>query len=714
MTVATPATTPFLHVQGREILDADGQAIFLRGVNIDTYYYRYVWDPAAPSSYATRADIEYLDDLGVTAIRLSLHWRYFETALGHDLIDAYLDWCEQAGIHVILDMHVVPPEDDILEGRIWDDPVAQEQFIDLWTDIAARYAGRTIVAGYDLYNEPAPPDAAQWWELAGRTATAIRTVDANHILFVENPLTGDGAFPLLPLADPNVVYSFHDYFPFVVSHAGAAWVGDSPVPDDYVYPGPALVGMEWADWSEDAAVFAGRTDEWLYWDSGLLTVPAGVAFATLKPATHGNAGAVWFDDLELEYNGVPRTIYNPGMETASGDDSGQPANWNYWSDSGFSGEWSGEYAHNGDHSLKIGSDGDGFGVWTQSESIFTDPLIPVQAGDTLRVRGWIYAPQNNGGGVSLGLDYLNGVYANYDRDRLLADMQPYIDWATANNVPLQVGEFGVMSSAPGDSRWNWIADKIDAMNEAGLHWALWTYREPSAPGFGLYHGDDPDGRLVEILRQGLEAASVIVGTAGNDRFTNNPGDDFFDGLAGIDTVVFTGDRAGYRIDLTADGRTIGDQTGTDGTDTLTAIERLEFADHKLALDLSPGEHAGQALEFIGALAFNVIHSPDVVGAILSFFDQGQDLTSLSQLAIEVGLVRDLAGSGSNDDLARLVWRNIIGSEANAIEVDMLVSYMDGRNASYSQAEFIATVAALEVNQQHIDLVGLQETGVEFA
>lgn len=61
------------------------------------------------------------------------------------------------------------------------------------------------------------------------------------------------------------------------------------------------------------------------------------------------------------------------------------------------------------------------------EWVMIQPLFPVQAGDTLQVRGWFLAPENNGGGISLGVDYLNGVYSAYDRTRLQADIQPYRD-----------------------------------------------------------------------------------------------------------------------------------------------------------------------------------------------------------------------------------------------------------------------------------------------
>lgn len=495
----------FLRVQGREIVAGNGRPVYLRGVNMHTNYYSYAWDPNAPWDYATQQDIRYLARLGATAIRLGFHWRYFDSSLGFDLLDSYLDWCEQAGIYVILDMHVVPPDEDILQGGIWDDPAAQQRFLDLWTAIAARYAGRAIVAGYDLYNEPAPPDAAQWWALAERAGAAIRAVDANHILFIENPLLEDDAFSLL--TDPNVVYSFHEYRPFAVSHAGAEWVGDVPVPTSYSYPGSVLVDVEWLASAEDAAEFSGKSKGWISWDSGALTVPAGAEFAGLTPFVWGNAGSVWFDELKLFRNGKRQKLFNPGLESASWQRENMPAGWFFWSESGFTGVWSSTRPYRGKRSLQINSDGDGYGEWGQANWILTAPLLAVRPGDTLQVRGWLRAPKNKGG-AGLGMNYLKGVYVDYNRARLQADMQPYLDWAAANNVPLFVGEFGAISGTPGNSRHNLVGDTISVMNQAGLHWSLWAYRDGEPPTFGLYLGDELDEGLAEILRQGFGAASA--------------------------------------------------------------------------------------------------------------------------------------------------------------------------------------------------------------
>jgi hypothetical protein len=36
----------------------------------------------------------------------------------------------------------------------------------------------------------------------------------------------DGVLSMIPLADTNLIYTFHDYDPFVFTHQGATWVGE--------------------------------------------------------------------------------------------------------------------------------------------------------------------------------------------------------------------------------------------------------------------------------------------------------------------------------------------------------------------------------------------------------------------------------------------------------------------------------------------------------
>ncbi len=503
---ASKVPTRFLRVSGKNILGDNGKPVLLRGFNMDTNNYQFQWDESSPWTNAYQKDIQYLKTLGVNSIRLALHWRYFDSPMGYKLIDSYLRWCEQAGIYVILDMHVAPPEETNDNGKFWTDPVSRQKLLDLWSAIAARYANRTIVAGYDLFNEPAPPQEDQWWTLVSDISSVIRAVDNQHILFIEPAMTGQGEGDFRLQNDPNVVYSYHDYYPFIMTHAGYGWAGDSPVPVDYPYPGRALTGLEWANWAPDAATFKGKATSWKQQVSGSLTVPTGAEFATIKLSVAGNVGSVWFDDVSLKQNGRVFPVFNPAMEDPSILDAKNPANWTFWSSGNFTGQWDSKNRQSSrGHSLKLsGNDVSGFAVWTQQAGTFTDPLLKVKAGDKLEVRGWVYAPQNRGGEISISVDYLKGNYQQYNKSQLLADVNRYLQWAKTSNVPLYVGEFGALSASPQDTRYNIIRDKISVMNTAGVGWGLWSYRNFSSPYFGLYLNEKLDTRLADIVKAGLK------------------------------------------------------------------------------------------------------------------------------------------------------------------------------------------------------------------
>lgn len=206
---------------------------------------------------------------------------------------------------------------------------------------------------------------------------------------------------------------------------------------------------------------------------------------------------------------------------------------------------------------------------------------------------------------------------------------------------------------------------------------------------------------------------MFIGTSTNELFMGGTGDDTIDGGAGIDTSIYSGMRARFNLTKISEGFYLTDNTGAEGTDKLTNIERLTFADQKIALDLSPQQNAGQALAFIGLMAPQLITEPAVVGNILGLFDAGSTFLEVSQLALNVGLVNLIAGASSNLALAAMAFRNVIGQEADAATLNMLVAYMDGRSATYSQAEFMTVVAGLEENLAHIELVGLQQMGVAY-
>jgi len=80
---------------------------------------------------------------------------------------------------------------------------------------------------------------------------------------------------------------------------------------------------------------------------------------------------------------------------------------------------------------------------------------------------------------------------------------------------------------------------------------------------------------------GSSDKNVLRTDLGNDILRGGAGDDTIDGGAGNDTAVFSGVRSNYSITLQDGVFTVSDNAGSEGTDILTNIENLRFADVEL-------------------------------------------------------------------------------------------------------------------------------------
>ncbi len=105
----------------------------------------------------------------------------------------------------------------------------------------------------------------------------------------------------------------------------------------------------------------------------------------------------------------------------------------------------------------------------------------------------------------------------------------------------------------------------------------------------------------------LTAITTLAGTTGNDIISGGAGKTIDLG-AGLDMVAYTGNRANFTVIQSGSNYIVRDNTGVAGTDTLTNVERLQFSNGTLALDLSGT--AGQAYRLYQA-AF--ARQPDTVG-----------------------------------------------------------------------------------------------------
>jgi Ca2+-binding RTX toxin-like protein len=83
---------------------------------------------------------------------------------------------------------------------------------------------------------------------------------------------------------------------------------------------------------------------------------------------------------------------------------------------------------------------------------------------------------------------------------------------------------------------------------------------------------------------------LLYGDGGDDHLKGGKGDDGLDGGAGTDTADYSGAKEHFSITMAKSGSvTLTDRKGTEGTDNLTNIEKLEFAETKVVnLDVLNG------------------------------------------------------------------------------------------------------------------------------
>jgi len=196
------------------------------------------------------------------------------------------------------------------------------------------------------------------------------------------------------------------------------------------------------------------------------------------------------------------------------------------------------------------------------------------------------------------------------------------------------------------------------------------------------------------------AATTITGTAGNDSLAGTAGSDTIVGLGGIDTVAYAGARSGYTVSKTAAGFTVAGA----GTDTLTGVERLQFSDTKLALDLDG--NAGYVARILGAVfGRESVTNKEYVGIGLSYMDGGMSYEALMALAIDVRL-----GGVSATAVVNLLWGNVIGGMPSASD---LATYSGMLQGGTSAGALGVLAANTSFNEANIGLTGLMQTGIEF-
>jgi len=260
----------FLKTRGREIINESGDVVYLRGTSIGGWMNledfingypgtantlkrqmirllgeeigEYFFEKMA-DYFLQESDIAYIASLGANCVRIPLNYRHFEDddkpfeykMEAFARLDEALGWCEKYNVYAILDMHAAPGwqnnhwhcDNERGACMLWRHPHFQERLAGLWTLIADRYKDRSVVAAFEVLNEPNSgcpdgehpfdfygnykPDWERLNKLYRNIVKAIREAAPKHMIMLEGDNYGRHFDGLEAPFDDNLIYSSHNY-----------------------------------------------------------------------------------------------------------------------------------------------------------------------------------------------------------------------------------------------------------------------------------------------------------------------------------------------------------------------------------------------------------------------------------------------------------------------------------------------------------------------
>ncbi|MEZ4670992.1 MAG: cellulase family glycosylhydrolase [Anaerolineae bacterium] len=216
-----------------------------KGVNITRWF--WLNDDQSEKHYRNYVSDQQLQDIrvvGFTHVRLAVDPLYLLNEAEPDQINGQrLDFLDAAvarivahDLAVIVDIHAW--EEDF-KNKLMADTDFQQAYITMWQTLAANLSNTDPEMVFlEVMNEPAPDDPTIWPPLQERIAAGMRVGAPLHTIIVGGPVWNNisGLLQLDQLDDPNIVYNFHFYDPFIFTHQGASWVKDFAVFHDIPYP----------------------------------------------------------------------------------------------------------------------------------------------------------------------------------------------------------------------------------------------------------------------------------------------------------------------------------------------------------------------------------------------------------------------------------------------------------------------------------------------
>jgi endoglucanase len=246
-----------------------------RGVNISHWLSQSDARGTERHDYFTEKDVEFIASCGYDHIRLPIDEEQLWTNSGVQIDTAFillenaLGWCSKHHLRVLVDMHIIRSHHFLMEAPpLWTDPKEQDKFIGLWEQLSAKLSKYPVnQVGYEIMNEAVAKNPEDWNKLLNRAVSVLRKTEPTRTIVIGSNMWQQAqTFDVLkvPVADTNIILSFHFYNPFLLTHHTASWTKIGAYKGPVKYPGLTIEESDMAGLPADLV-------EALRWDNKVFT-----------------------------------------------------------------------------------------------------------------------------------------------------------------------------------------------------------------------------------------------------------------------------------------------------------------------------------------------------------------------------------------------------------------------------------------------------------
>lgn len=206
----------------------------------------------------------------------------------------------------------------------------------------------------------------------------------------------------------------------------------------------------------------------------------------------------------------------------------------------------------------------------------------------------------------------------------------------------------------------------------------------------------------------VNSSANVTGTAGADKLAPAGANGAIDGLGGIDTVTFTGARTNYTVAKETWGFGVTDKVGAGGHDAVINVERLQFDDGAVALDINGS--AGAAFRLYQA-ALDRPAEKAGLGFWIYQLDRGLTLDDMVQDIINTQpeFIQKYGANPTDTQFVNLLYANVLHRAPDAAGYDFWVKALTNHDTTHvGIVKFFS-----ESPENQAQVIGSIQNGIEY-